>query len=154
MHRRAFTLIELLVVIAVIGLLSTIAVVSLGQARIKARDVKRMADLKQISTAIELYLNNNNYLPRNTAGWCTYISDPTNGYGAAFQSDLASYIANVPLDPVNKNKPTDYFYKNIDNVGKYVLCAKLENATGNSYDYSACGDGVGVYNYCIYPNGQ
>jgi prepilin-type N-terminal cleavage/methylation domain-containing protein len=41
MRRRAFTLVELLVVIAIIGLLSTVAVVSLAGARSKARDVKR-----------------------------------------------------------------------------------------------------------------
>ena len=55
MNKKGFTLIELLVVIAIIGLLSTLAVVALGSARLKARDAKRVSDLKQIQTALELY---------------------------------------------------------------------------------------------------
>ncbi|MBI4653040.1 type II secretion system protein [Candidatus Kuenenbacteria bacterium] len=65
---EGFTLIELLVVIAIIALLSTIAVVSLGGARVKARDAKRVADVKQMQTALEMYFNNNNsYLPLASA---------------------------------------------------------------------------------------
>ena len=57
-NKKGFTLIELLVVIAIIALLSTIAVVSLGNARQKARDTKRIADIKQMQTALELEYNN------------------------------------------------------------------------------------------------
>lgn len=53
--KKGFTLIELLVVIAIIGLLSTFAIVSLGSARTKARDSKRIAEIRQIQTALELY---------------------------------------------------------------------------------------------------
>ncbi len=53
-NRKGFTLIELLVVIAIIGLLSTLAVVQLGDARAKARDAKRISDVKQVSTLFEM----------------------------------------------------------------------------------------------------
>ena len=52
--QKGFTLIELLVVIAIIGLLSTMEVVSLNSARGKARDAKRVSDVKQISNLIEM----------------------------------------------------------------------------------------------------
>ena len=50
-----FTLIELLVVIAIIGLLATIVMVSLNTARGKARDARRMGDIKQMMLALEMY---------------------------------------------------------------------------------------------------
>src|SRR3989338_3128827 len=50
-----FTLIELLVVISIIGLLSSVVLASLNNARAKARDTRRIQDFKQISTALYLY---------------------------------------------------------------------------------------------------
>lgn len=52
--QKGFTLIELLVVIAIIGLLSTIAIVAMGGARAKARDAKRISDIKQMSTLLDI----------------------------------------------------------------------------------------------------
>src|SRR5574344_1894140 len=54
---QGFTLIELLVVIAIIGILATLAIVSLTTARSSSRDAKRIADLKQLQTALEVYYN-------------------------------------------------------------------------------------------------
>lgn len=52
-----FTLIELLVVVAIIGLLASIIILSLGNARLKARDARRISDLEQLKNALELYYN-------------------------------------------------------------------------------------------------
>ncbi|MFH1171716.1 MAG: type II secretion system protein, partial [bacterium] len=46
--QKGFTLVELLVVIAIIGLLSTIAFISLNRARAKARDAKRISDVREL----------------------------------------------------------------------------------------------------------
>ncbi|MEK7158398.1 MAG: type II secretion system protein [Patescibacteria group bacterium] len=56
---KGFTLIELLVVIAIIGLLSTLSIVSLSSARSKARDAKRVSDMRQIGTVMEVYASDN-----------------------------------------------------------------------------------------------
>jgi prepilin-type N-terminal cleavage/methylation domain-containing protein len=63
MKRRAFTLVELLVVIAIIGLLSTVAVLSLSNARKSARNAKRIADIRQLTKAFDLGLDANGQYP-------------------------------------------------------------------------------------------
>ena len=57
---KGFTLIELLVVIAVIGILATLVLLQLGIARAKARDTKRIVDISQIRSAMELFYDDNN----------------------------------------------------------------------------------------------
>ncbi|MCX6794580.1 MAG: prepilin-type N-terminal cleavage/methylation domain-containing protein [Candidatus Falkowbacteria bacterium] len=62
-NKPGFTLIELLVVIAIIGLLSTLSILALNSARARARDAKRIADVKQIQTALEMYYNDTSDYP-------------------------------------------------------------------------------------------
>jgi prepilin-type N-terminal cleavage/methylation domain-containing protein len=57
MNKKGFTLIELLVVIAIIGLLSSLAIVSLNSARNKANDTKVKSDLAQVRTDAEVSTN-------------------------------------------------------------------------------------------------
>lgn len=53
-NESGFTLIELLVVISIIGLLSTMAVISLGSAKAKARDAQRVSDVRQLVTLLSM----------------------------------------------------------------------------------------------------
>ncbi|MDP2918293.1 MAG: prepilin-type N-terminal cleavage/methylation domain-containing protein, partial [bacterium] len=71
LKNKAFTLIELLVVIAVIGLLATIVSVSVNNARVKSRDAQRIADLKQIQIALEMYYDNFSYYPQVNLAYTT-----------------------------------------------------------------------------------
>jgi prepilin-type N-terminal cleavage/methylation domain-containing protein len=63
---RGFTLIELLVVIAIIGLLSTIIAAPIQSARKKARDAKKIAELKSTELALEQYAESNSATYPNT----------------------------------------------------------------------------------------
>jgi len=58
-----FTIIELLVVIVVIGILATLAVISISNVRQKAKDARRVSDIKQIRTALELYKSQKDVYP-------------------------------------------------------------------------------------------
>ncbi|MBX4188046.1 MAG: prepilin-type N-terminal cleavage/methylation domain-containing protein [Candidatus Doudnabacteria bacterium] len=66
--QKGFTLIELLVVIAIIGILSAVVLVSLNSARAKSRDARRLADVRQVMTALELYYNDNGQYPTTAQG--------------------------------------------------------------------------------------
>lgn len=86
-QNKGFTLIELLVVIAIISLLSSIVMASLSSARMKARDAKRLATLRSIGTALELYYSKYGSYPEwSTATWgrdCGGFrgdNDPTNTF--------------------------------------------------------------------------
>ena len=54
---RGFTLIELLVVIAIIGLLASLSMIALNSAREKSRNSRRVSDMKQVQTALEMRFN-------------------------------------------------------------------------------------------------
>lgn len=80
---RGFTLIELLVVIAIIGILSTLVLLQLGTARQRSRDAKRVADVNQIRSAIEMFYDDNGYFP-----------------DSILAADLGAYMTRVPNDPL------------------------------------------------------
>jgi prepilin-type N-terminal cleavage/methylation domain-containing protein len=59
-NNAGFTLIELLVVISIISLLASVVLASLNSARAKARDARRLADMKEIEKALQFYFDANN----------------------------------------------------------------------------------------------
>ena len=122
MNKRGFTLIELLVVVAIIGLLSTLAVVALGSARAKSRDAKRLSDLKQIQTALELYYTDKGSYPAGDGinlGTTDYACLGTAGFKEA--GCTSPYMATLPKDPNGAS-----YYKYTVGTNTYTIAGKLE----------------------------
>jgi len=130
MNKKGFTLIELLVVIAIIGLLSTLAVVALGSAREKARDSKRLSDVKQMQTALELFFTDSNHYPTSTftnLGTGAVCLGPENWEATSAACGDSPYMGLVPKDPQSPTQEYTYGLPEGDTTGaSYVMHATLE----------------------------
>ena len=127
---KSFTLIELLVVIFILGILSSIVLVSFQGIRPKVRDSKRKADLTQIKLALELdFQDDDKYTESRTMP----VKIPCSNPPACTGPQDGIYMDPVPQDP--KGFP----YGWLDNTGEagngctdqnYVVYAELESEEG------------------------
>ena len=107
---KGFTLVELLVVIAIIGLLATVVVVSVSSARAKARDARRLADMKALQAAMEQYKSGND---ENAV-------DATANLAGEL---VPTYVGAIPTDP----QGAAYVYSNADADSTYFFEFETES---------------------------
>lgn len=138
---RGFTLIELLVVIAIIGMLSSVVLSSLNGARKKARDARRLSDLKQLQTALELYYSDNVAYPESTA----------QANAATALSALApAYISTVTDDPLGG--AYHYVYKSTAGGTFYCLGSTYEGtAPASTCNTTSLGSSLTGVGYSVGP---
>lgn len=100
-----FTLIELLIVISVLALLASVGSVSYDSVRQYARDVKRVADMDSLQTALELFYQDQFTYPADAVpgGGGTVLGSPNavvldaGGFADVFTGK--PYLAPVPANP-------------------------------------------------------
>ena len=128
MKKKAFTLVELMVVVAVIAILATALLVGLGGARARARDARRVSDLKQVQNVLELYYAKMGCYPK-VSSWADLEKEVVN----------QGITSKLPKDPINKGKYV-YSYKACGGTSggeHYTLGAYLENT-----DHAALKDDI------------
>jgi len=130
--KKGFTLIELLVVISIIGILTTLIFANLNAARQRARDAQRKSDLKNVSTALRLYYNDNSRYPDSIS------------FGSAWELNDISYMKIVPDDPLSPNQSYSYTYDALEDT--FELRACLENKSDMSCE---AGEDLGTCEGCI-----
>lgn len=117
--QAGFTLIELLVVIAVIGILAGVILASLNSARGKAKDAKRISEVRQIALAFHLLADKTGGFPSSgaTTGVCLGLASGTCWNGtmsgnASINAALAEFLPTIPADPnsSSRQKGNRYIY--------------------------------------------
>lgn len=168
-NKKGFTLIELLIVIAIIGILSSIVLVSLSSARQRAKDAERKADLHSIQLALEsYYAQNGTYVIAGSGsagtgnGWFSYTGY---GYPSVAQALVSAGYFSTPLVDPSGQTTSDGInnsgYMIEANTTGYTIYANLENpssadtATLNTCRFSGYDGYYSSYaakariNYCI-----
>jgi len=163
---KSFTLIELLVVIAIIGILAALILASINSARAKARDAKRMSDLRQLKMALMQYAADHNdqfpVVSELGSDSCPgsvsalYNPDANCRISALFDDDgpsLTGYMKKNPDTSINY----PYFYYVDSDARNFAIVVYLENKNekvtitqDNKYAVPGAGTGVFKYNNFLY----
>lgn len=129
--KRGFTLIELLVVVAIIGVLASVVLSSLGDARSSARDSVRKSDLRAFKLALELYhAEHGTYQVRGAGwrgggnGWFSYTNGSTYSQSIAQELVDQGFLSRVAEDPL---QDPGYMMYLCDAGQSYSLSTTLEN---------------------------
>lgn len=154
-----FTLIELLVVIAIIGVLASIVLASLNNARQKSRDARRVTDIKQLQLALELFFDAQGNAYPASSSTCTGAPGTGDGENGGLQA-LANkgYIPQVPRDPNSTTAaPSCYKYATPSPITTYHLGGTLEDgnnpALRGDKDCTSSGSATCVSGITVYTNG-
>jgi len=114
-NNTGFTLIEMLIVVAIIGLLSSVVLVGLGDVRREARDTRRISDLRQIQNALEIFYSREQRYPE----------------------DLYADIPSAPFDPLPEPEIgtlLPYAYEKLDeNTYRIGACLEGNRPQGISH---------------------
>lgn len=158
--RKGFTLIELMITVSLIVILSAILlqVINPSALRAKTRDQQRVADLKRIQAALELYFADNRTYP--ASNWLVLTGSD------AVSTTLSSYMDTIPTDPLYvspspatpcSSGTTSRRYNYWSDGGDYALTAQMEittsiedsPCTAISAVTSSCGAGLAFANSAI-----
>ncbi len=140
-------MIEILIVVAIIGILASVVLVGLGPAQRKGRDARRISDLRNVQTGLELYFSKCGFYPGDPESGTSCIgrTDGTGGVPFGDWSILKTALTgssigvnSIPSDP----GPAGYQYSSDGNG--YVLAATLDDPSNPALNDDVDGSVFGV----------
>ncbi len=122
--QHGFTLIEILVVIVILGVLAMLVVPNVMSRPEQAKRAAAQADIKAISSALEIFRLDNGFYPTTEQGLQALIKQPDKEPFATNWS-VDGYLKQLPKDPWGKL----YHYVNpgMYNLGGYDLFSFGQN---------------------------
>lgn len=143
MSKKGFTLIEIMIVIAIIAILASVVLIGLGPTQRIARDARRLSDLRQVQTGLELYFNKCGYYPgtAQSGASCSARSDITtwDALNDALKGSSIGVNQDIPNDP-SSGRTYDYRSDGVT----YVLRADLEDTGNQSLQGDVDGNVLGL----------
>lgn len=153
LRRNDFTLIELLVVIAIIGILASLLLPALSQAKAMGRNITCISNLRQLGSAWFFYISDyNEYLPIQHSGLWKSPIDNTAKNNYLWSSMLKPYFPNEPPQASPPTYSGDLFNKTgiFQCPAKPVIDANIY-AYYVSYGIYMYGAGGGTPSAALYP---
>ncbi len=157
-RQRGFTLVELLVILSIIAFLMAAVILALSNSRQKSRNAKRVADIKQISSALDLFVTHCGAYPVEATalvidstqklftgtgtgcGTLTGSSSVNGGIGdisvslGASNTVLVAQFVSAPIPPdgscTEAAGSNQYTYTRVSTTPTYTLTFCLGAATG------------------------
>lgn len=106
---RSFTLIELLVVVAILTILVAIATPVFNGVLERAKAIKDLSNLRQIGSATQLYMNDNNgVLFSTTSSWMSQLYNADNPAASKYLSSWNIFVSpfDKPVSPRTASAPS------------------------------------------------
>jgi len=134
--RKGFTLLELLVVIGIMGILATFILTGLSGLREQSRDDRRVADLRQVQQALQLFHLKCGFYPGRyiqSSNECKYENPNSWRELGENLKNAEIGIYSIPNDPI-PSKDYRYWISLEDKINKiaasqcYILGAEMETA--------------------------
>ncbi|MBU2219648.1 prepilin-type N-terminal cleavage/methylation domain-containing protein [Patescibacteria group bacterium] len=117
---KGFTVIELLVVFAIIGVLASVVMVSVSNLRERARDDRRLTDMKALRDALAMYQIQNATFPSQLT------AEPITGADTMSQTLISERLLPGPIkDPLSTGQYV-YIYQSLSSNATYLITFCLE----------------------------